>query len=107
MEMPGWVQKALRISVSVALLFDAHWFLHFAIVKLAAVMFRPKLKSILQESVVYSICSTNDLDFNWHMNNARYHRELDFGRIDFWLRSGLYSTLKDLRSNAYVVQHAR
>lgn len=25
-----------------------------------------------------------------HMNNARYFRELDFARIDFYLRTGLY-----------------
>lgn len=28
-----------------------------------------------------------------HMNNARYVRELDFAKIDFYERTGLYSKL--------------
>jgi len=28
------------------------------------------------------------------MNNARYLRELDFARVDFYERSGLYRTIK-------------
>ena len=101
------MHRVFRIGVTVALDFDAYWFLRFAYMELMAKVFRPKLKSILHDSIVYSICSTTDLDINWHMNNARYFRELDFGRIDYWLRSGLYSTVKGLQSNAYIVQHAR
>ena len=101
------VNRAFRVGVSIALVFDAYWFIRFVFMELVCKVFRPKLKSILQDSIVYSICSTTDLDFNWHMNNARYFRELDFGRIDYWLRSGLYHTLRELKSNAYIVQHAR
>ena len=77
--MNEMIQRIFRIGISVALVFDAYWFLRFAFMELVAKVFRPKLKSILHESIVYSICSTTDLDFNWHMNNARYFRELDFG----------------------------
>ena len=101
------MHRVFRIGVTVALVFDAYWFLRFAYLELMARVFRPKLKSILHDSIVYSICWSTDLDINWHMNNARYFRELDFGRIDYWLRSGLYSALKELKSNAYIVQHAR
>ena len=99
--------NCLKVGVSIALVFDAFWFVRFAVSHIITKCCRSKIKSIMDESYVYSICSTNDLDFNLHMNNARYFRELDFGRIDFWMRSGLYGAIKDLKSNAYVVQHAR
>ena len=52
------------------LVFDALWFLRLVSCKLAT-YFKPKLKP-LEESRVYSICTTHDIDFNFHMNNARY-----------------------------------
>ena len=56
------MNKAVCIGVSVALVLDAAWFIRFAITKIVATFFRSDLKSILDESVVYSICSTKDLD---------------------------------------------
>jgi len=100
------MNKAVCIGVSVALVLDAAWFIRFAITKIVATFFRSDLKSILDESVVYSICSTQDLDFMWHMNNARYFRELDFARTDNLVRSGIYSTYRSIRSDIYVLQHA-
>jgi acyl-CoA thioesterase FadM len=32
----------------------------------------------------------NDLDFNVHMNNGRYFSAADLGRLDWWVRSGLW-----------------
>jgi len=83
------------------LVFDALWFLRLVSCKLAT-YFKPKLKP-LEESRVYSICTTHDIDFNFHMNNARYIRELDFGRFDLWFRNGLHCFVTRGR---YVVQHA-
>lgn len=40
------------------------------------------------------ICLTNDVDtLLYHMNNARYFRELDFARVDFYERTNLYRTI--------------
>jgi hypothetical protein len=39
-----------------------------------------KPAALTDEVVVYSICSTSDIDYFCHMNNARYLRELDFAR---------------------------
>lgn len=40
------------------------------------------------------ICITNDIDtLLYHMNNARYFRELDFARVDFYERTNLYRTI--------------
>ena len=45
--------------------------------------------------LVAGICLSNDVDtLLYHMNNARYLRELDFARVDFYERSGLYRAIK-------------
>lgn len=45
--------------------------------------------------LVSGICLSNDVDtLLYHMNNARYLRELDFARVDFYERSGLYKAIK-------------
>lgn len=55
---------------------------------------------MLDESVHYGICTFNDVDFFCnHMNNARYMRELDFARIDFFVRVG---AVKFLRSTGMI-----
>ncbi|MDQ6437413.1 thioesterase family protein [Mesorhizobium sp. LHD-90] len=36
-------------------------------------------------------CLPTDLDFNLHLNNARYMMLADLGRIDIFLRSGLWA----------------
>lgn len=37
------------------------------------------------------LCTTTDVDtLLYHMNNARYLRELDFARADFYERTDLY-----------------
>lgn len=41
--------------------------------------------------IFIGICTTNDVDaLLYHMNNARYLRELDFARADFYERTDLY-----------------
>ena len=41
------------------------------------------------------ICTTKDVDMVLtHMNNARYFREVDLARIDFYIRSRLYNVVK-------------
>ena len=38
---------------------------------------------------IYSLCWTTDIDYFGHMNNGKYFKEMDFGRFDFYFRSGL------------------
>lgn len=41
--------------------------------------------------IITGFCTTNDVDtLLYHMNNARYLREMDFARADFYERTGLY-----------------
>ena len=75
------LQTLVKVGVVTFAVFDVLWFLRLGMTKLAT-MLRRKI-SPLAESVIYSFCSTHDLDFMGHMNNARYFRELDFGRCGF------------------------
>lgn len=44
---------------------------------------------------IIGICTTKDVDtILTHMNNARYFREVDLARIDFYIRSRLYDVVK-------------
>lgn len=36
-----------------------------------------------------------DIDLNWHQNNARYFARADLGRYDWWLRSGQWHPVRD------------
>src|SRR5581483_10043363 len=38
-----------------------------------------------------------DLDLNFHMNNGRYFSVADVGRIDWWLRTGLWARISERR----------
>jgi hypothetical protein len=41
------------------------------------------------------VCLSTDVDtLLYHMNNARYLRELDFARVDFYERTDLYRTIR-------------
>lgn len=48
------------------------------------------------------LCLTNDVDtLLYHMNNARYFRELDFARVDFYERTKLYRTITRLGGSVF------
>ncbi|XP_025830851.1 protein THEM6-like isoform X2 [Agrilus planipennis] len=75
-------------------LLELHYFLRTFLSVLLA-RFCKKKVHILQETVVKGICLTSDIDtFLYHMNNARFMRELDFARADFYERTGLFRTIK-------------
>ncbi|MGH8529418.1 MAG: thioesterase family protein [Nevskiales bacterium] len=50
---------------------------------------RPRL-AVLETSVLRFRVWPNDLDMNIHMNNGRYFSIADIGRLDWWLRTGLW-----------------
>ena len=47
-------------------------------------------------SYIVGICLSTDLDWLIHMNNARYLRECDFGRILLFTSSGIRNAVKKL-----------
>jgi len=85
--------------------FDVFWFLRLVYTKLASKFRRPLSLSSGDASVIYGLCATTDVDYFCHMNNARYLREMDFGRFDFYFRSGLGHWL-EANPKAFAVQHA-
>jgi YbgC/YbaW family acyl-CoA thioester hydrolase len=58
-----------------------------------------KTKNLFDETIVKGRCWTNDLDLNWHMNNARYLRQCDFGRSSLIVETGLWETILIRRKN--------
>ncbi|XP_057334821.1 protein THEM6 [Microplitis mediator] len=71
-------------------LIEVHYFLRMFLTVLLA-RFCKKPVHILDETTIYGLCTTTDLDtLLYHMNNSRYLRELDFARADFYERTSLY-----------------
>jgi YbgC/YbaW family acyl-CoA thioester hydrolase len=62
---------------------------------------KKKTKDIFSDFIVHGRCWLNDLDTNWHMNNARYLRECDFGRFSLLIETGLWDALVQRRKNGY------
>ncbi|KAL4712482.1 hypothetical protein ACJJTC_007498 [Scirpophaga incertulas] len=102
--MPGW-----SAAVAAGLLFlygsiDVAYFARMMYTVAKARYFKKKA-CILETTQVHSWCLLTDVDtLLYHMNNARYLRELDFARADFYERTGLYSSIK--AAGGAVVQAA-
>ncbi|CAD1475221.1 unnamed protein product [Heterotrigona itama] len=72
-------------------LFDVNYFLRI-LFTLGSGRLLQKRKKIFDTTVIYGICTTQDVDlFLKHMNNARYLRELDFARFHYYDLSGIYA----------------
>lgn len=86
------------LSLVIAWLFDVLYFIRGV---LCGIKWRLTVHSCqwiapLTESEISSICTTNDLDFLCHMNNARYLRECDFGRYKLFLQNGIFHTVSQM-----------
>ena len=42
------------------------------------------------------LCNTNDMDFAWRMNNARFLKDCDFGRYQLWVENGVWDLVRKL-----------
>lgn len=60
---------------------------------------------ILEKCTVSGICLTSDLDLPYfnHMNNARFLREIDLARVDFYLRTDFFKIVRSLGGSAFLV----
>ena len=56
---------------------------------------------LLQATSVQGVVLPSDLDFHFHMNNSKYLREMDFGRFNHYLLTGLLGHI--LSVGGYVV----
>lgn len=76
-------------------LLELHYFLRTLVCLLHAKIFKKKLH-ILDKATYSSICLTTDVDILlFHMNNARYLREIDFARTDFYNRTNLWNKIRE------------
>lgn len=90
--------------VALHLFLEIHYFLRMCLSLIIARFFKTKVK-ILDDTYTYGVCITTDVDtLLYHMNNARYLRELDFARVDFYERTGLYKKIR--QKGGAVVQGA-
>ncbi|XP_062549391.1 protein THEM6 [Armigeres subalbatus] len=94
----------LGVMVALYVLFELHYFLRMCLCVIAARYVKKRLH-ILETATVTGLCLTNDIDtLLYHMNNARYLREVDFARVDFYERTLLYRTIRS--KGGSVVQGA-
>ncbi|RLU16296.1 hypothetical protein DMN91_012056 [Ooceraea biroi] len=92
-------------------LLDVNYFLRLGFLYAWVIFFRNK-KKILDTTTIYGICTTRDIDIVLtHMNNARYLRELDFGRFYYYNKTGLHRHMFKRSSAAFqtasLVRHRR
>ncbi|KAL9878584.1 protein THEM6 [Glossina fuscipes] len=99
-----WLSWSLVIVVSCYILFELHYFWRMALCLLLARFIKRKCQ-VLDTTIISGVCLSNDLDhFLCHMNNARYLREMDFARVDFYERTKLYHTIR--KNGGSIVQGA-
>ncbi|ALC49108.1 CG4660 [Drosophila busckii] len=93
--------SALLLIVLLYGLLELHYFLRMCLCVLLA-RFVKRSCHILESTTVNGICLSNDVDtLLYHMNNARYFRELDFARVDFYERTKLYRTITRLGGSVF------
>ena len=100
----AWTINQMWFYVLLVVAFcDIYWILRLAFTRLISFVL-PRTSLLGDGGTIFSICWTNDLDIFAHMNNAKYYKEMDFGRFDFYFRSGLeeYITARSWP----IVQHA-
>ena len=54
------------------------------------------LKNVLSPVIIHGIVLPSDIDHLMHMNNSKYLREMDFGRIKLYFESGILETARRL-----------
>ncbi|XP_037726996.1 protein THEM6 isoform X2 [Drosophila subpulchrella] len=95
---------ALSVLLAIVVLYgllELHYFLRMCICVVLA-RFVKRRCHILDATTVNGLCLTNDVDtLLYHMNNARYFRELDFARVDFYERTNLYRTITGMGGSVF------
>ncbi|XP_045610981.1 protein THEM6 [Procambarus clarkii] len=81
------------VAIGLFLSLEVGYFLKAAIYGITSKFFLSRINA-LSPSTLYGICTTRDIDFMLnHINNARYLRAMDFGRVDHCLRAGIYQAV--------------
>ncbi|KAH8338026.1 hypothetical protein KR059_003045 [Drosophila kikkawai] len=95
---------ALGLLLAIVVLYgllELHYFLRMCLCVVLA-RFIKRRCHILDATTVNGLCLTNDVDtLLYHMNNARYFREMDFARVDFYERTNLYRTITGMGGSVF------
>ncbi|KAH8265866.1 hypothetical protein KR038_006797 [Drosophila bunnanda] len=95
---------ALSLLLAIVVLYgllELHYFLRMCLCVVLA-RFIKRRCHILDATTVNGLCLTNDVDtLLYHMNNARYFREMDFARVDFYERTNLYRTITGMGGSVF------
>ncbi|KAH8376296.1 hypothetical protein KR200_000349 [Drosophila serrata] len=95
---------ALGLLLTIVVLYgllELHYFLRMCLCVVLA-RFIKRRCHILDATTVNGLCLTNDVDtLLYHMNNARYFREMDFARVDFYERTNLYRTITGMGGSVF------
>ena len=60
-------------------------------------------EDILKDYHTSGVVLPSDIDFQLHMNNSKYLREMDFGRVAMFQERGIYETIVALKVKRLVV----
>ena len=96
-----WEHPAAVVGAGFLICFDGFYVLRLG-VTLMAHRFLLRRVSPLATVRDYGYCAPMDIDVYFHMNNARYVREMDFGRWAFYTRIGTPSGLKAVQAAMLV-----
>ena len=95
-----WEHPALAAGAGFFICLDGFYVLRLG-VTLVANRFLLRRVSPLTATRDYGFCAPTDIDVLLHMNNARYARQMDFGRWAFYTRIGV-----SMRSDMKIMQAA-
>jgi hypothetical protein len=84
------ITAALAVALFFFSTFDTWFILRTVLMAAKLVMFPRKRRALADVSEIQGRVMPTDLDWLLHMNNSKYLRELDFGRVDFWLSNGVF-----------------
>lgn len=96
---------------------DVWYFIRFIFLGLRIVFITGKMQQIgskdeiFKDYTLWGVVMPSDLDFMLHMNNSKYLREMDFGRVGLFRERGILGTVRKLGGRivlaASSVRHRR
>lgn len=99
----GYICLILAFCILVDYGYYVRVFLIFLVSPILARVYRIRTENDLYKPMTLrGIVLPIDLDLHLHMNNARYARECDFGRMEWWFASGLARSSRKLKTGLVV-----
>lgn len=94
----GWLCSLVLSSIFP----DAHYLIVNALLNLVQTEHKSALDADFEISYPLAVLPS-DIDRGWHMNNAKYIRQLNFSRKYFWRKLGIWQRISELGWTMVVV----